>query len=177
MNPVRPPSPLLEVKRLKKYFPEKNSGDTNNSNWVKAVDDISFSLHQGESLGLVGESGCGKSTAARTLLRLLEPTAGESLLPRAKYSQSFQSGTAPPAPGNADHIPGSLRFLKSEKEEFVKPCRNLLPFTVSRIVLKSIRGLTNYWRRWDFHRSRRTATRMSSAAGNCNASASPGPLH
>ncbi len=69
--------PLLEVKGLKKYFPAEKSDGTNNSNWVKAVDDISFSLHPGESLGLVGESGCGKSTAARTLLRLLEPTAGE----------------------------------------------------------------------------------------------------
>ncbi len=77
MNPAQPPSPLLEVKHLKKYFPGKNSGGANNSNWVKAVDDISFSLFEGESLGLVGESGCGKSTTARTLLRLLEPTAGE----------------------------------------------------------------------------------------------------
>jgi len=77
MNPAQPPSPLLEVKHLKKYFPGKNSSGANNSNWVKAVDDISFSLFEGESLGLVGESGCGKSTAARTLLRLLEPTAGE----------------------------------------------------------------------------------------------------
>jgi oligopeptide transport system ATP-binding protein len=75
MSKTQKPSTLLEVKGLKKYFPTKNSANGNNQ--VKAVDDISFSLNQGESLGLVGESGCGKSTAARTLLRLLEPTAGE----------------------------------------------------------------------------------------------------
>lgn len=66
---------LLEVKNLKKYFP--HATENNPKGFVRAVDGISFSLTKGETLGLVGESGCGKSTAGRTVLRLLEPTAGE----------------------------------------------------------------------------------------------------
>jgi len=61
---------LLEIINLKKYF--KTSGGM-----LHAVDDISFSIDKGKTLGLVGESGCGKSTAGRTILRLLEPTSGE----------------------------------------------------------------------------------------------------
>lgn len=69
---------LLEVRNLKKYFPIKRGvvfsrhvGD------VKAVDDISFNIKRGETVGLVGESGCGKSTVARVIIRLIEPTEGE----------------------------------------------------------------------------------------------------
>lgn len=70
-------SNLLEVKQLKKYFSGGESffGKPNPS--VRAVDGISFALKQGETLGLVGESGCGKSTAARAILRLVEPTSGD----------------------------------------------------------------------------------------------------
>ena len=66
--------PLLEVKHLVKHFPVDHSDDV-----VQAVDDVSFHLSQGETLGLVGESGCGKSTVGRCLLRLIEPTGGEVL--------------------------------------------------------------------------------------------------
>jgi oligopeptide transport system ATP-binding protein len=69
---------LLEVKQLRKYFPVKKTalfGERRRI--VKAVDDISFTIRRGETVGLVGESGSGKSTAARLILRLLEPTAGE----------------------------------------------------------------------------------------------------
>ncbi|MEG0370946.1 MAG: dipeptide ABC transporter ATP-binding protein [Clostridium sp.] len=69
--------PLLEVKNLKKYFPIKKGFLGNNISNVKAVDDISFTINKGETLGLVGESGCGKTTAGRTILKLYEPTAGE----------------------------------------------------------------------------------------------------
>jgi len=64
--------PLLEVRHLIKYFPIENSFDV-----VQAVDDISFDIISGETLGLVGESGCGKSTVGRCLIRLQEPTSGE----------------------------------------------------------------------------------------------------
>ncbi|MEJ2231932.1 MAG: ATP-binding cassette domain-containing protein, partial [Nitrospirales bacterium] len=71
------PTPLLEVNGLKKYFPVRSGLFSRVSAWVKAVDDVSFHLRQGETLGLVGESGCGKTTVGRSILRLMEPTAGE----------------------------------------------------------------------------------------------------
>ena len=68
---------LLEVKNLVKYFPVRGGVFSRVRNYVKAVDDISFTVKPGETLGLVGESGCGKSTAGRSILRLIEPTSGE----------------------------------------------------------------------------------------------------
>ncbi len=68
---------LLEVNNLKKYFPVKAGIFKKTVAHVKAVDDVSFFVNEGETLGLVGESGCGKSTTGRTILRLLEATAGE----------------------------------------------------------------------------------------------------
>ena len=70
---------ILEVKHLKKYFPIKKSALGRSSGSVKAVDDVSFSIKRGTTMGLVGESGCGKSTTGRTLLRLIEKTDGEVL--------------------------------------------------------------------------------------------------
>ncbi len=67
---------LMVVKNLKKYFPVKTGVIQRVSAWVQAVDDVSFAVHEGETLGLVGESGCGKTTVGRTVLRLTEPTAG-----------------------------------------------------------------------------------------------------
>ena len=72
---------LLEVKNLKVYYPVKvrKNALASEKRFVKAVDDISFSIRQGETFGLVGESGCGKSTTGKTIVRLLKPTGGQVL--------------------------------------------------------------------------------------------------
>ena len=69
--------PLLQVRNLKKHFPVRRGLFRRVTGYVKAVDDVSFELKRKQTLGLVGESGCGKTTAGRTILRLLEPTGGE----------------------------------------------------------------------------------------------------
>lgn len=70
---------LLEVRGLSKFFRSKSGILNRSEHIVKAVNDISFNVRPGETLGLVGESGCGKTTAGRMLLRLIEPTAGEMI--------------------------------------------------------------------------------------------------
>ncbi|ASZ11162.1 ABC transporter ATP-binding protein [Chitinophaga pendula] len=71
--------PLLEVKGLKTWFPGRRNLLGKVQHWIKAVDDVSFHVQDGETLGLVGESGCGKTTLGRSLLRLVPPTAGSIL--------------------------------------------------------------------------------------------------
>jgi len=87
---------LVEATNLKKYFPIK-AGLLKIGGYVKAVDDVSFEIRRGETLGVVGESGCGKSTVARCLLRLIEPTDGE-------ITYQFEGS-------------GSVDFLKARKRE------------------------------------------------------------
>src|ERR671925_1697108 len=69
--------PLLRVKNLKKYFPIRGGLFSREVARVHAVDDVTFDMMPGETLGLVGESGCGKTTAGRSILRLIEPTSGD----------------------------------------------------------------------------------------------------
>ena len=68
---------LLEVESLSKHFPKQKNVFGKVKSWLKAVDDVSFKVFKGSTLGLVGESGCGKTTLGRTLLRLIEPTSGK----------------------------------------------------------------------------------------------------
>ena len=81
------PEPILQVSHLNKYF------RVSKKQILKAVDDVSFSIQRGQTLGLVGESGCGKTTVGRTLLRIYEPDGGEILfdgqdISRVSHAQS-----------------------------------------------------------------------------------------
>lgn len=77
MNKISDNKDLLVVKDLKKHFVARKGFISKNSVYLKAVDGVSFTLKKGETLGLVGESGCGKTTLGRTVLRLYEPTSGQ----------------------------------------------------------------------------------------------------
>jgi peptide/nickel transport system ATP-binding protein len=73
---IEPKNVLLKVENLKVYFPAKKSLTGKTQKEIRAVDDVSFSVSKGETLGLVGESGCGKTTLGRVLIRLIDPTSG-----------------------------------------------------------------------------------------------------
>jgi oligopeptide/dipeptide ABC transporter ATP-binding protein len=88
-------APLLSVKGLVKHFPVKKGLLQQTVGQVRAVDDVSFDIGQGETLGLVGESGCGKSTVGKTILKLLDPTAGEIWLSGARIDGLSKSDMRP----------------------------------------------------------------------------------
>ena len=79
MTPKLNKDPLLEVKNLRMHFPIQAGFFRRTVGHVRAVDDIGFQIRKGETLGLVGESGCGKTTTGRCILRVLEPTGGQIL--------------------------------------------------------------------------------------------------
>ncbi len=88
MTPEHPTNgQLLQIKNLKKYFPIRKGFFRKTVGNVRAVDDVSFFINEGETLGLVGESGCGKTTASRCILRALAPTSGEMVF-RTKEGQT-----------------------------------------------------------------------------------------
>jgi peptide/nickel transport system ATP-binding protein len=79
--------PLLQVRDLQKLFPIRKGFWRRTVGYVRAVDGVSFDIYEGETLGLVGESGCGKTTTARCILRAIEPTRGQILF-RTESSES-----------------------------------------------------------------------------------------
>ena len=94
MNTTEHARPILEVRELRKYFPLSSGIFNKRAGTVHAVDDISFSVMAGETLGIVGESGCGKSTTARLLMRLIEPDAGRVLLEGKGIAEPVPNGMA-----------------------------------------------------------------------------------
>jgi oligopeptide transport system ATP-binding protein len=112
--------PILEVKKLKKHF------HLSGGRILKAVDDLSFAIHQGETFGLVGESGCGKSTAGRTIIRLYEATGGEVLF-NGQNIHKLSSSKA------------KLQFNRNMQMVFQDPYASLDPrMTIGKIIAEGI---------------------------------------
>ncbi|MEA4883377.1 MAG: oligopeptide/dipeptide ABC transporter ATP-binding protein [Clostridia bacterium] len=138
-------APLVEVKNLKKHFSIGGGMFSRKRSVLKAVDDISFTIDKGETLGLVGESGCGKTTAGRTICRLYEPTAGqvlfegkevyslsteEMLTMRRKMQMIFQDPYASLNPrmtvGDIIGEPIDIHHLAENKQDRLAMIHNLL---------------------------------------------------
>jgi len=134
---------LMEVKGLKKYFPIQKGLLRRTVGYVKAVDDVSFFVREGETLGLVGESGCGKSTAGRSIIRLYEPTAGQILF----KSRALGTEGKPKLVNLIDLKPEEMKIIRREiSMVFQDPINSLNPrMTVSDIVAEPmvIHGLDN----------------------------------
>src|SRR5919108_3642790 len=132
---------LLEVKGLKKYFPIQKGLLRRTVGYVKAVDDVNFYVREGETLGLVGESSCGKSTAGRSIIRLYEPTAGQVLF----KSRALASNGGEKLVNLLDLTPEEMKTIRKEiSMVFQDPINSLNPrMTVSDIVAEplTIHGL------------------------------------
>src|SRR5262249_59665140 len=96
--PVTTSATLLRVEGLRKLFPIRKGFLRRTVAHVRAVDDVTFHIDEGETLGLVGESGCGKTTTARCILRAIEPTAGEIFMRVAGGPQVRPGRPPPPRP-------------------------------------------------------------------------------
>ena len=117
-----PDQALLEIHNLKKYFPVRRGVLSRAVSHVKAVDDVSFTIRKGETFGLVGESGCGKTTTGRAVLRLIEPDSGEV---RFEGADMLQLGSA------------ALRILRRDMQIiFQDPYASLNP----RMTIRTIVG-------------------------------------
>lgn len=125
MNELKPGAPLLEVRNLRKLFRARSSFLSRKKVFIKAVDDVSFTLMPGETLGVVGESGCGKSTMGRSVLRLIEPTSGEIIYKGRDFCKA--SGA-------------ELRRLRSEMQiVFQDPYASLNPrMTVGEVIAEPL---------------------------------------
>jgi ABC-type oligopeptide transport system, ATPase component len=102
--------PLVEIKNLKKYF------NVGRGAVLKAVDNVNLQIIEGETLGLVGESGCGKTTLGRTIVRLYEPTAGQVLFEGKKCAQANRPAVEGIQSEGSDDIPGPLCFAESQDD-------------------------------------------------------------
>lgn len=116
---------LLEVKNLKKYFPISRGLLGRNTSYVKSVDNVSFKIKKGETLGLVGESGCGKTTTGRTTIKLYEPTEGQIIFKGKDITNLSESEMLP--------------IRKQMQMIFQDPYASLNPrMTVSDIIMESL---------------------------------------
>ena len=123
-------NPLIEVKNLKVHFPVRQGLLHNITGYIKAVDGINLSINKGETLGLVGESGCGKTTTARAILHLIKPTSGDIFFDY--YDETLQQSSVINLPKIPDNVMKQVR--KKAQMIFQDPYSSLDP----RMKIKDI---------------------------------------
>jgi len=135
---------LLEVEGLVKHFPIRKGTFRRSRAAVKAVDGIDLFIREGETLGLVGESGCGKTTAGRSILRLLEPTAGRVLFRSRRMAKEL--GTQAKEVDVATASPRQMHALRRDMQIiFQDPYSSLNPrMTVGAIVGEPLLEMSDY---------------------------------
>ena len=126
---------LLQVKGLKMHFPVRRGLIRGVQRWVRAVDDVSFAIHQGETLGLVGESGCGKTTLGRCVLRVYEPTAGEILYTGEEGHQVDLAGL-----GSRDLRPyrREIRMIFQDPQSSLNPRLSILRIVGESLLVNGV---------------------------------------
>ena len=115
--------PVLEVENLKKYYPVRKGFLQRTVNHVKAVDGVSFHLNPGETLGLVGESGCGKTTVGRSILRLTPPHGRNGNVQGKGSGQNGQGDLKKDQNVTSDYFPGPFFIPESPDECGPDHCR------------------------------------------------------
>lgn len=135
---------LLEVKGLQKYFPIKKGFLRKVVGHVRAVDDVSFFINEGETLGLVGESGCGKTTTARCILRALDPTAGQILF-RTQSSGVIDLATLPES--EVRSLRREMQMIFQDPYASLNPRMNLLDIVGEPLLV--IEGVKSRKKRTD----------------------------
>ena len=129
---------MLAVRHLKKFFPIKEGFLRKTVGYVRAVDDVSFSIQAGETLGLVGESGCGKSTTSRCILRAADPTAGEILF-RTDSGQVVDLATMPES--QIRPLRGQMQMIFQDPFASLNPRMNILDIVGEPLL--NIAGMTD----------------------------------
>ncbi len=134
---MRSDQTLLEVKHLKKYFPIKQGFLKKVVGHVRAVDDVNFYIDKGETLGLVGESGCGKTTTARSILRAVNPTGGQALY-RTKDNQIVD--VAALTPKEMRPLRKEMQMIFQDPYASLNPRMNLLDIVGEPLLVNGIKN-------------------------------------
>ncbi len=134
---MRSDQTLLEVKHLKKYFPIKQGFLKKVVGHVRAVDDVNFYIDKGETLGLVGESGCGKTTTARSILRAITPTGGQALY-RTKDNQVVD--VAALTPKEMRPLRNEMQMIFQDPYASLNPRMNLLDIVGEPLLVSGVKN-------------------------------------